>query len=65
MLLAPEAIHIWHNPVFKLKVVAIGIGLANVVLLEILLRRDATMLSRLAKASAVAVARCVAFDGNS
>lgn len=54
MLLAPEAIHIWHNPVFKLKVVAIGIGLANVVLLEILLRRDATMLSRLAKASAVA-----------
>ena len=53
MLLAPEAIHIWHNPVFKLKVAAIGLGLANVIVLEILLRRDAE-LSRLAKASAVA-----------
>lgn len=54
MLLAPEAIHIWHNPVFKLKVAAIGIGLANVVVLEVLLRRDAAVLSRLAKALAVA-----------
>jgi hypothetical protein len=53
MLLAPEAIHIWHNPVFKLKVAAILLGLANVIVLEILLRRDGAELSRLAKAAAV------------
>jgi hypothetical protein len=39
MLLAPEATHIWHNPVFRLKLVAIAIGLANVILLEVLIRR--------------------------
>jgi len=39
MLLAPEATHIWHNPVFRVKLVAIAVGLANVVVLEVLIRR--------------------------
>jgi hypothetical protein len=34
MLLAPEATHIWHNPVFRLKLIAIAVGLLNVLLLE-------------------------------
>lgn len=40
MLLAPEASHIWMNPIFAIKLVAIAIGLINVVLLEVLVRRD-------------------------
>jgi hypothetical protein len=40
MLLAPEATHIWHNPVFRLKLVAIAVGLLNVALLEVLIRRQ-------------------------
>lgn len=40
MLLAPEASHIWMNPVFTLKLVAVVIGLLNVVVLEMLVRRD-------------------------
>lgn len=39
MLLAPEATHIWHNPVFVWKLAAIGLGLVNVGLVEVLLRR--------------------------
>jgi hypothetical protein len=34
MLLSPEATHIWHNPVFRLKLIAISAGLLNVILLE-------------------------------
>lgn len=40
MLLAPEASHIWMNPVFAIKLVAIAIGLLNIVVLEVLIRRD-------------------------
>lgn len=39
MLLAPEATHIWHNPVFAWKLAAIGLGLVNVAVVEMLLRR--------------------------
>jgi hypothetical protein len=39
MLLAPEASHVWHNPVFRVKLLAILIGLANGVMLEGLFRR--------------------------
>ena len=35
MLLAPEALHIWHNPLFRVKLAAIAIGLVNVVILEL------------------------------
>ena len=41
MLLAPEATHIGHNPMFQLKLAAIALGLTNVVLLEIVIRREA------------------------
>jgi hypothetical protein len=40
MLLAPEATHIGHNPAFQAKVAAILLGLLNVALLEILIRRS-------------------------
>jgi hypothetical protein len=40
MLLAPEASHIAMNPVFRIKLVAIAVGLLNVLLLELLVRRD-------------------------
>ena len=36
-LLAPEATHIWHNPVFRLKALAIVLGLLNVIVLETVL----------------------------
>ena len=53
MLLAPEASHIWHNPVFRVKLVAIAVGLANVLLLEVLIRRQGReTLSRSATATA-------------
>ena len=39
MLFAPEASHIFMNPVFTIKLVAILIGLANVIALEIYLRQ--------------------------
>jgi hypothetical protein len=51
MLLAPEATHIGHNPVFRLKVLAILLGLANVLVLETAIRR-AEGISGAAKASA-------------
>lgn len=39
MLLAPEATHLWHNPVFAWKIGAIAFGVANVAVVEVLLRR--------------------------
>ncbi len=39
MLLSPEATHIGHNPAFRLKVLAILLGLANVLVLEAAVRR--------------------------
>ena len=39
MLLAPEASHVWMNTVFRVKLVAIAIGLGNVLILEFLIRR--------------------------
>jgi hypothetical protein len=53
MLFAPEASHIGSNPVFRLKVLAILIGLANVLVLEIAIRRPAGI-SGAVKTSAVA-----------
>jgi hypothetical protein len=53
MLFAPEATHIGHNPLFQLKLVAILIGLANVLVLEFAIRR-ADAISATVKASAVA-----------
>jgi hypothetical protein len=50
MLFAPEATHIGSNPVFRLKVLAILIGIANVLILEAVLRGGAV--SAAAKASA-------------
>jgi hypothetical protein len=38
MLLAPEALHIWHNPVYRVKLIAIAVGLLNVLLLEAAIR---------------------------
>ncbi len=52
MLLAPEATHIGHNPAFRLKVLAILLGLANVLVLEIAIRKGG--ISGLVRASAVA-----------
>jgi hypothetical protein len=54
MLLAPEASHIFHNPVYQLKLLAIGLGLANVVLLEVLIRGGERMVSGAMRASAAA-----------
>ncbi len=53
MLLAPEATHIGHNPAFRIKLVAILLGLLNVALLEILLRRS-EIVSGAGRASAAA-----------
>jgi hypothetical protein len=53
MLLAPEASHIGHNPAFQLKLVAIFLGLLNVVLLEIVTRR-AEIVTAASRLSAVA-----------
>jgi hypothetical protein len=53
MLFAPEATHIGHNPVFQLKVLAVLLGLANVLIVEAALRRGGAI-STGAKASAVA-----------
>jgi hypothetical protein len=53
MLLSPEATHIGHNPVFRLKLLAILLGLANVLVLETAIRR-AKGISATARASAVA-----------
>ena len=39
MLLAPEATHIGHNPAFRIKVASILLGLVNVAIVEIALRR--------------------------
>lgn len=53
MLLAPEATHIGHNPAFQVKAVAILLGLLNVLVLEIVIRR-ADIVTAAARASAVA-----------
>jgi hypothetical protein len=53
MLLAPEATHIGHNPAFQVKVAAILLGLLNVAILEITIRR-AEIVTATARASAVA-----------
>lgn len=39
MLLAPEALHVWHNPLFRVKAAAIVIGLINVAILELAMAR--------------------------
>lgn len=52
MLLSPEATHIGHNPAFRLKVLAILLGLANVLVLEIAIRKGGV--TGLVRASAVA-----------
>jgi hypothetical protein len=39
MLLAPEATHLWHNPVFAWKIGAIVFGLLNVIAVDVLVRR--------------------------
>jgi hypothetical protein len=52
MLLAPEATHIGHNPAFRLKVLAILLGLANVLVLETAIRKGGV--TGLVRASAVA-----------
>jgi hypothetical protein len=54
MLFAPEATHIFENPVYRIKLVAILLGVLNVVLLEVLLRRGGGALPGGARASAVA-----------
>ena len=53
MLLSPEATHIGHNPVFQVKVAAILLGLLNVAVLEIVIRR-AEIVTATARASAAA-----------
>ena len=53
MLLAPEATHIFHNPVFRLKLIAMLIGLLNVILLEVLMRRDGGAISAFMRGTAV------------
>jgi hypothetical protein len=53
MLLSPEATHIGHNPAFRLKVMAILLGLANVLVLETAVRRSGAI-GGTARASAVA-----------
>lgn len=53
MLLAPEATHIGHNPAFQVKVAAILLGLLNVAVLEIVIRR-AEIVSAAGRASAMA-----------
>jgi hypothetical protein len=40
MLLAPEASHIAMNPVFRIKLFVIAVGLLNVILLEVMVRRN-------------------------
>jgi hypothetical protein len=53
MLLSPEATHIGQNPAFQLKVLAILLGLANVLVLETAVRRTGAI-GGTAKASAAA-----------
>jgi hypothetical protein len=53
MLLAPEATHIGHNPAFQFKVAAILLGLLNVAVLEIVIRR-AEIVTAAGRASAMA-----------
>jgi hypothetical protein len=38
MLFLPEASHIWENAIFRLKLIAIFLALANVAVLEVVLR---------------------------
>jgi hypothetical protein len=52
MLLAPEALHIFHNPVFRLKLIAIVIGLINVIVLEAAVRRPGVLISPAVKSAA-------------
>ncbi len=40
LLFAPEATHLWMNPVFRVKLVLIAIALANVIVVEVLIRRS-------------------------
>jgi len=67
-LFAPEATHIAHNPVFQVKLVLIVIALANVVVLEVLIRRPGTdparrTQARSATAISLALWLCVAAAG--
>jgi hypothetical protein len=39
LLFAPEATHIWENPVFRVKLILVAIALLNVVLVEVMIRR--------------------------
>lgn len=39
LLFVPEATHIWMNPVFRVKLILIAIALANVLVVEVLIRR--------------------------
>jgi hypothetical protein len=55
LLFAPEATHIWHNPVFLLKLVLVAIALANVVVLEVLIRRGGGEAARTGAAKSSAV----------
>jgi hypothetical protein len=55
LLFAPEATHIWHNPVFRLKLVLVAIALANVVLVEMLIRRGGDETARTGAATGSAL----------
>jgi hypothetical protein len=39
LLFAPEATHVWMNPVFRVKLILVAIALLNVVAVEALIRR--------------------------
>jgi hypothetical protein len=39
LLFAPEATHIWMNPVFRVKLILIAIALVNVIAVEVMIRR--------------------------
>jgi uncharacterized membrane protein len=56
LLFAPEATHIWHNPVFRVKLVLVAVALANVLLLEALVRHRGDETARMGSARGSAAA---------
>jgi hypothetical protein len=53
LLFAPEATHMWMNPVFRVKLILIAIALVNVIVVEMLIRGGDDNARSAAKGSAL------------
>ena len=62
LLFAADAVAISANPAFRIKLLIIGLGLANFVLLEVLLRRRRRSASESPTALPTGVRLCAAFS---